>query len=177
MKTYGLLYAAGDAPSERIGEKICTAIWSYGHPVRILTIADAALQDLARLRLIVMGVPMTSSTDVHSDWCVLEQKLGSLDLSQSYVALYGIGDQKAQSGCFMDTMGRLHQRARAAGATMVGYWPVRGYRFSASNALVAGKTCFAGLAIDEHNQSELTAQRVSRWVRGVMRDIESLELA
>jgi len=58
-------------------------------------------------------------------------------------------------------MGILEERIAAQGGTTVGYWPADGYDFSASKALRDGK--FVGLALDEDNQSDLTASRIATW--------------
>jgi flavodoxin I len=48
------------------------------------------------------------------------------------------------------------------GGTTVGFWSTDGYEHSDSKAIKNGK--FVGLAIDEDNQSELTDERIKKWV-------------
>jgi flavodoxin I len=62
----------------------------------------------------------------------------------------------------LDALGIIHDRIKDKGATFVGAWPTDGYNFSASKGVVNGK--FLGLAIDEDNQKDLTANRVEKWV-------------
>ena len=64
---------------------------------------------------------------------------------------------------FVDAMGALARKALACGATMAGKWPAFGYHFEKSQGL-AEADYFYGLALDEDQQSELTAERVSVWI-------------
>jgi len=50
----------------------------------------------------------------------------------------------------------------AAGATIIGKWPDKGYDYSAS-AAVEGDY-FLGLPLDVENQDQLTEQRLEAWV-------------
>lgn len=51
-------------------------------------------------------------------------------------------------------MGILEKKVSELGGETVGYWSTDGYEFTDSKAVRDGK--FAGLALDEDNQSELT---------------------
>ena len=53
----------------------------------------------------------------------------------------------------------------AAGAEVVGFWPNSGYEFADSAALDGDE--FVGLALDQDNQSDLTAERISKWVADI----------
>ncbi|NQE37327.1 Flavodoxin [Microcoleus sp. IPMA8] len=74
----------------------------------------------------------------------------------------GTGDQEGYPDNFMDAMGILAEKISEQGGETVGYWPVEGYDFNESKAVVNGK--FLGLAIDEDNQSDLTESRIKSWV-------------
>mmetsp|Transcript_6633 Transcript_6633/g.16882 ORF Transcript_6633/g.16882 Transcript_6633/m.16882 type:complete len:94 (+) Transcript_6633:64-345(+) len=54
------------------------------------------------------------------------------------------------------------------GAVMVGSVDCEGYSFKRSRALKQGKLC--GLAIDLHNQPDLTEPRVANWVAQLRRE-------
>lgn len=63
---------------------------------------------------------------------------------------------------FLDGMFILWDFLKKAGATLVGEWPVEGYEFEHSEAVVDGR--FVGLALDLDNQSGLTEQRLNSWL-------------
>ena len=78
------------------------------------------------------------------------------------VAYFCAGDQVGYADNFQDAIGILEEKISEQGGTTVGYWPIETYEFNDSKALRNGKFC--GLAIDEDNQSHLTAERVNAWV-------------
>jgi flavodoxin I len=59
-------------------------------------------------------------------------------------------------------MGILEEKISELGGTTVGYWSTEGYEHSESKAVKGDK--FVGLALDEDNQSDLTDERIKRWV-------------
>lgn len=59
-------------------------------------------------------------------------------------------------------MGILEEKIASLGGKTVGYWSTDGYEHEASQAEKNGK--FVGLALDEDNQSELTDERINKWV-------------
>jgi flavodoxin I len=62
-------------------------------------------------------------------------------------------------------MGELYDLVTGAGAEVVGFWPNSGYEFNDSAALDGDD--FVGLALDQDNQSALTADRVATWVASI----------
>jgi len=73
----------------------------------------------------------------------------------------GTGNPEGYPDNFMDAMGILAEKISEQGGETVGYWPLEGYDFNESKAVVNGK--FLGLAIDEDNQSYLTESRIKSW--------------
>ena len=77
-------------------------------------------------------------------------------------AIYGLGDQKKYPDEFVDAIGIIHDALVAAGARVVGRWPIAAYEFAASQA-VDGEH-FLGLALDQINQPVLTEERIDTWL-------------
>ena len=92
-------------------------------------------------------------------------ELDQMNLRGKTVALFGLGNQQGYSGRFLDALGTLYAKVRQRGATIVGEWPIAGYRFVASAAVVGDK--FVGLALDEDSQAHLTQQRIEAWVASI----------
>ena len=91
------------------------------------------------------------------------KKMNTIYLNQRTVAVFGLGDQENWGRYFVDAMGALARKALACGATMAGKWPTSGYHFEQSQGL-AEADYFYGLALDEDQQPELTAERISAWI-------------
>jgi flavodoxin I len=73
---------------------------------------------------------------------------------------------------FCDALGTIRDIIEPRGAAIVGHWPTAGYHFEASKGL-ADDDHFVGLAIDEDRQPELTAERVEKWVKQVLKNCTS----
>lgn len=89
--------------------------------------------------------------------------MNAVCLKQRFVAVFGLGDQENWGRYFVDAMGALARKALACGATLAGKWPAFGYHFEESQGLV-DSGYFYGLALDEDQQPELTAERISAWI-------------
>ena len=62
-------------------------------------------------------------------------------------------------------MGALAEEAEKKGATLVGQWSAEGYTHTASAAQRGDK--FVGLALDEMNEADKTADRIAAWTAQV----------
>ena len=79
------------------------------------------------------------------------------------VAFFGTGDQEGYADNFLDAMGTLHDVVVKNGGTVVGdKWSTDGYDHDESTAV--NDDGFVGLAIDDDNQDEMTADRITKWV-------------
>ena len=59
-------------------------------------------------------------------------------------------------------MGKLYYLLKEKGCKIIGRWPIDGYDFSESEAVI--DDYFVGLALDEDNEPDMTNGRVKTWV-------------
>jgi flavodoxin I len=121
-----------------------------------------SVDDIAQYDVVIAGTSTWGSGEIQDDWASLVGKIGGLDLKGKKVALFGTGDQSGYPDTFVDGIGDLFDAFSAAGAAIIGAWPVEGYDYESSRAVRDGK--FVGLALDEDNQSGNTAERIQAWV-------------
>ena len=142
--------------AQRLAERITTA--------RLYPIANATRADLESCDLLILGTSSwhDAGDRLQNDWNDAYDCLREAQLEGAKVALYGVGDQVGYPDAFVDGMKALHDLAVAAGATIIGKWPDKGYDYSAS-AAVEGDY-FLGLPLDVENQDQLTEQRLAAWV-------------
>jgi flavodoxin I len=93
---------------------------------------------------------------------LLKMNRSSIDLRGRKVALFGLGDQILYPDHYVDEMARISSELKAHGAVIVGLWPADGYEHTDSKALKDGY--FLGLALDEHNQANLSMERIHTWI-------------
>ncbi len=113
---------------------------------------------------LLVGSSTWGQGDPQRDWVdpLYEMENEEPDLGGKKVAFFGAGDQDTHGEEFVSALGKMKEIFSALGAdTEYGYWPTEGYDYKFSAAEKDGKFC--GLAIDDVNQADLTASRVSAW--------------
>jgi flavodoxin I len=161
MTKVRLFYGSTTGNTERVAGLIKTEMGDLIESVT--SIADAAAQDLSSAEGLILGVSTWDDGQLQPDWDDFFPRLDAVALDGKTVALFGLGDAQGFSGQFVDALGKLYAKVRERGARVVGPWPVDGYEFDASEAVVNGE--FVGLVIDEDNDPELTQARVKDWVQ------------
>jgi len=140
--------------------------------VELHDVAEVAPEDLEGYDHLILGTSTLGCGELQDDWERFRSTFLTLDLRGKRVALFGLGDQSDFCNTFVDGLGALHAMAVDTGADIVGHWDAVGdYAFGKSAAVVDGR--FVGLVLDEENQSELTADRVRRWVAQLKTELES----
>ena len=111
---------------------------------------------------LIFGTSTWGFGELQDDFDGFMKQIEAANLSGKTVALFGCGDQESYSDTFVDGMGLVWQSLQGKGCNIVGQTSTEGYSYSNSQSDVEGK--FVGLAIDENNQSDQTADRVKAWV-------------
>lgn len=100
--------------------------------------------------------------DIQDDWMNPLEELKTYNLSGKKIALIGVGDQEGFSSTFVNGLRELYNAIKDSGADIVGQTSTDGYSFDDTTAIENGK--FLGLVIDENNQSNLTDERIDKWL-------------
>lgn len=116
-------------------------------------------------------LPGLSTGLAQESWEEFLPRLQGQDMSGKTVALFGLGDQDKYSHEFVDALILLHAAVLACGARVVGAWPVGGYGFKASQAVLDGR--FVGLALDQINQPALTEARIDAWLQQLAGELQT----
>jgi flavodoxin I len=135
-----------------------------------LNINRADADTLAGYDYLILGTPTYGSGELpgmgadcqEESWEEFMPNFDDMDLSGKKVALYGLGDQVNYAGEFVDALGELFEAVSDAGAETVGRWSADGYTFDSSAAEEDGEFC--GLVLDNDNQADLHAARITEWV-------------
>eukprot|EP01156_Anaeramoeba_ignava_P015695 Anaeramoba_ignava/a614910_14.p1 GENE.a614910_14~~a614910_14.p1 ORF type:complete len:161 (+),score=27.64 a614910_14:1044-1526(+) len=134
-----------------------------GDESKIINVSDLKEDSLNDCDRVLLGSSTWGIGDLQDDWEMKINLLGKLDLSGKKIGFFGCGDQEGYADSFADALGTLYEAVKDSGAEIVGQWPVEGYTFDESKAVVDGK--FVGLPLDEDNQSTMTESRISEWVK------------
>jgi flavodoxin I len=163
MKKIGLFFGTQTGNTEAIAETIQAALGK--DVVELHNIGESGVSDFDGYNLLIIGSPTWNIGELVADWEGFYEEFDAMDFSGKKVAYFGLGDQVGYSDNFMDAVGILEAKITERGGQTVGYWAIDGYDFNESKALRGGK--FAGLAIDEDNQPELTKSRIQTWVKAL----------
>lgn len=131
-------------------------------------VAEAKITDLLLYDNIIMGVSTWGNGEMQEDWKDFVSQLDSVNLSDKKIAIYGLGDQYFYCDNFVDGMGILYEHLALKNCSIVGSWPLDGYRFENSKAVRNGN--FVGLVLDEDMQSEFTENRLKKWIKQLKRE-------
>ena len=163
MADVGIFYGSTTGNTENVARKI-HASFDAGK-TNLYNIASASQGDATSYKYLILGISTWGQGEMQDDWEEFSSQLENIDLSGKKVALFGLGDQEGYPESFVDAMGTLYSILIGKGAVVVGKWPLAGYSFKVSKAIVDNN--FVGLVIDEDNQPELTDDRVREWVESI----------
>ena len=125
-------------------------------------IAYATAEEIAAHDFLILGGATWGDGELTDDWADFWPQMDSIDFSGKTVALFALGDQVGYSDHFVSSMRYFWDKVQERGGQIIGLWPTEGYEFTHSDAVV-DEGYFAGLAIDEVNQPQLTEERVAAW--------------
>jgi len=162
----GLFYGSSTCYTEMAGEKIRDRIGA--DRVDIFNIADTPVITAQFYNYLIFGIPTWDYGELQEDWEEIWPELDDLNLNGKKVAVYGLGDQVGYPEWFLDAMGYLHNKLIERGAQVCGYWPAAGYEFENSQALREDGEHFVGLALDEENEFDKSAERIARWCEQIL---------
>lgn len=155
MKT-GLFYGSTLGAAKGVAELIAKEI-----EVDIYDVSNG-IDDVSKYDTLILGTNTWGYGELQDDWQGVIDAFKEFDFTGKKVAIYSTGDQESYSDTFVDAIGILAEVVEKNGGVIVGYTSCDGYNFSESKALRDGE--FIGLAIDDNNQSNLTDERVKKWV-------------
>ena len=160
MKIIGIFYGSSSGNTEGVAKPIQAEFGADN--AQVFDVAKATKDDLEKFDNLIFGTSTWGFGELQDDFDGFMKQIEAANLSGKTVALFGCGDQESYSDTFVDGMGLVWQSLQGKGCNIVGQTSTEGYSYSNSQSDVEGK--FVGLAIDENNQSDQTADRVKAWV-------------
>lgn len=118
---------------------------------------------------LIFATSTWGSGDLQDEWESSLAELKDLNLTGKVVGLVGVGDQIGFSDTFVNSIGTLYELLQEKNIKTIGKTSVESYDFSDSTAVVNGE--FVGLVIDEANQSDLTDERINKWVEKIKTEL------
>ncbi len=175
MTKIGLFYGSDTGYTELDAELIAKEFEAVAPGlVEVHNIGHTPLEKMLEYEYLIVGCPTWDIGQLQSDWDKYYSALDNLDFTGKKMAIFGVGDQYGYGDTFCDAIGILGEKFEERGAQLVGFTSTEGYAFSASMGERDGQ--FMGLALDEDNESQLTAKRVSDWVWQLVDEFDLVDL-
>ncbi len=171
----GIYFATTTGKTEDIADRLHKLLKGSNPPKDLAELSD--LSEFSSLDGIICGIP-TWNTGADSErsgtaWDEVLEEIGSLNLNNKKVAIFGLGDSSTYTENFCDAMEELHSYFIKAGASMVGYVNKDTYTFDESKSLIGNFFC--GLPLDEDSESDLTDSRLNSWADELKIEMPGLE--
>jgi len=157
MATTGVFFGSSTGNTEDAAKLIAQALGAEA-----TEISSTSADEILGFDYIVFGVSTWGAGDLQDDFDDFMSTLEGMDFSGKKVAFFGLGDQENYADTFVDAMGIVGKAVKEAGGELVGAVATDGFTYDASEAEEDGK--FIGLPLDEDNQSDQSADRISAWV-------------
>lgn len=160
MKKIAILYGSSTGTTKSVAERIAGLL-----NANMYDVATTTAETLSDYQNLILGVSTWGFGDLQDDWEVFLPKLDKVDLKGKTIAIFGLGDADGYPDTFVDGIGTIYNAIKGSGCKFIGFTEPEGYSFEDSTALVDGK--FAGLPLDEDNESNLTDSRLEKWVEQI----------
>lgn len=161
MSKVGVFYGSTTGDTEELVMSLPAELKDYD--VDIYNVNSAAKADIEKYNNLIFASSTWGLGELQDDWVDFIDVVEEAELNSKKLAFLGTGDQDMYPDSFVDAIGIIYEAVKDSGAEFVGQYPVESYDFSESRAVVDGK--LIGLAIDNTNQAELTAERLSEWCK------------
>lgn len=173
MKKTALVYWPKKGNVENTAAKI--AAYFDQDAIDVFTISEVDVNQLSNYDFLIFGgstIGADNWEDTHTTkWYSFFEDLKGISLQGKKVAVYGLGDQVLYPEHFVDGMAVLRKELVSSGAEMIGQWPAEGYEHTDSKSLEGDY--FIGLALDDDHQSELSNERIEKWVNILKAELDS----
>lgn len=183
MKKIGIYFGTDTGRTRRIAKLIAQKLGALvgDRAAAPLNINRVTLDDFLAHDVLILGAPTYGDGELpglatglaQESWAEFLPRLQGLDMRHQTVALFGLGEQEKYGHEFVDALILLHDAVVACGARVIGAWPIEGYSFAASQAIIDGR--FVGLALDPVSQPALSEARIDAWLQQLVSELQTLE--
>ena len=159
MSKIGIFYGSSTGSTSEVAQRLAKAL---GAEANVFDVASADAADVAGFDVLLLGSSTWGLGDLQDDWEDFLPKLAEQDLSGKKVALFGCGDADSYPDSFCEAIYKIYEGLASSGCSFIGAYEPEGYSYDATQAEQDGK--LIGLCLDEANQSDLTDERIEKWV-------------
>lgn len=157
MKKAAIFYGSSTGNTESVAKQMAKLL-----NADVFDVADNPVEELKNYDNLIFGTSTWGIGDLQDDWDSFLPELANTDLNGKVCAIFGLGDGASYADSFVDGIYTIYQVIENKGCKIVGFVDTAGYDYEASTADINGK--FVGLPLDEDNESNMTDERIDKWV-------------
>ncbi|WP_027129240.1 flavodoxin [Fusobacterium perfoetens] len=165
MEKIGIFYGTTSGKTEAIADEIDFNLRKHDHEV--FNVADG-IDEIENFKNLILITPTYGVGELQKDWEDHSSQLKNMDFSGKKVALVGLGNQFTFGESFVEGMRKLYDIVIENHGEVIGFTSNEGYKYQESEAVIGNK--FVGLALDETNQDNETPERVSVWIKEILKE-------
>ncbi len=166
MKKIGIFYGSTTGTTKEVAEYIATEL-GIGEDA-LHDVSSTAPSVVADYDVLIIGASTWGAGDLQVDMENWLDGVGSLDLRDKEVAIFGCGDD-SMSETFCDGVGKIYHKLHDAHPEFIAPFDNKGYDYDHSDSDVKGM--IVGLCIDNVNHPDETLPRVREWCRIIKSEI------
>ena len=159
MKNIGIFYGSSGGSTKEVAGSIANKLGLGASNLH--DVSNARSADLAPYDILLFGSSTWGLGGLQDDWEGFITTVSSDDLSGKKIAIFGCGDSSSYPDTFCNAIGKIYEAIKDK-ATVAGFTSLDGYTFDESESVING--LFAGLPLDEENESDLTDGRIDGWI-------------
>ncbi len=160
MQNVGIFYGSDTGNTEDAAKLLQQEFGA--DKVQIFDVANAKAADMVQFTNLIFGSSTWGEGDMQEDFEDFIPKIKSANMEGKKVAIFGCGDQEAYADSFVDAIGLIYEALDENGCEVVGKVSTESYEYDESQAEIGGQ--FVGLPLDDDNESNLTGNRIKKWV-------------
>jgi len=160
MQNIGIFYGSDTVNTEDAAKQLQQEFGA--DKAQIFDVANAKASDMEQFPNLIFGSSTWGMGDLQEDFEEFMPEIKSANLEGKKVAIFGCGDEEAYADSFVDAIGIIYEALNDKGCKVVGKISTEGYDYDESLAEVNGQ--FVGLPLDDDNESNLTCDRIKKWV-------------
>ena len=171
MSKVGIFYASAGGNTKLIADALKEAYEVDDDDCILMEDDFDSVEQFEDFDVLFLGSSTWGQGDVHFSWVdpLFEITSQKISFEGKTIALFGAGDAKTHGEHFCSALGKFYQIFSKTGAKIVGFVDKEDYNYESSIAIVGDTFC--GLAIDNINEKDKTAERIENWLDQLEKEI------
>lgn len=161
MKKIGLFYGTTGGRTTGVVDEI---EFNLRDDVEVFNVENG-ISEINNFENLILVSPSYGFGELEAHWEAVSEDLKKVDFTNKTVGLVGLGSQTTFGESFVGALEVLYKIVTTNGGKIIGLTSTDGYNFEDCESIIDDK--FMGLVLDEHNQDDMTPDRIFDWLEDI----------